>query len=74
MLVNYHTGAAAGRTASACPWPATIARLLNSDAAIYGGSNMGNDGGVHTEAVPSHGYEQSITPTVPPLGFLLLKP
>jgi 1,4-alpha-glucan branching enzyme len=47
--------------------------LLNSDAALYGGSNMGNSGGVHTEPTPSHGYEQSMTVTIPPLGFLLLK-
>jgi 1,4-alpha-glucan branching enzyme len=46
---------------------------LNSDAAIYGGSNMGNGGGVHTEPVPDHGYAQSISLTVPPLGFVLLK-
>jgi 1,4-alpha-glucan branching enzyme len=47
--------------------------LLNSDAALYGGSNMGNSGGVQTEPLPSHGYEHSMTVTVPPLGFLLLK-
>jgi 1,4-alpha-glucan branching enzyme len=47
--------------------------LLNSDAAIYGGGNMGNGGGVHTEPLASHGFEQSISVTVPPLGFLLLK-
>ena len=47
--------------------------LLNSDAEIYGGSNMGNDGGVSTEALPAHGFEQSLRLTVPPLGFVLLK-
>ena len=47
--------------------------LLNSDAAIYGGSNMGNGGGVQTEPIPAHGFEQSISLTVPPLGFVLLK-
>jgi 1,4-alpha-glucan branching enzyme len=48
--------------------------LLNSDAEVYGGSDMGNDGHVATEAVPSHGHPQSIRLIVPPLGFLLLKP
>lgn len=48
--------------------------LLNSDSELYGGSNVGNDGAVHTEAVPSHGYPQSLRLTLPPLGFLLLKP
>jgi len=47
--------------------------LLNSDSERYGGSNMGNGGGVHTEAIPAHGFDQSISLTVPPLGFLLLK-
>ena len=43
--------------------------VLNSDAAMYGGSNMGNGGGVHTEPIPAHGFDQSISLTVPPLGF-----
>jgi 1,4-alpha-glucan branching enzyme len=55
------------------PEPGYYRELLNSDAAIYSGSNMGNGGGVHSEPQASHGYEQSITVTVPPLGFLLFK-
>jgi 1,4-alpha-glucan branching enzyme len=47
--------------------------VLNSDAALYGGSNMGNSGGVHSEPIPDHGFEQSISLIVPPLGFVLLK-
>jgi 1,4-alpha-glucan branching enzyme len=47
--------------------------LLNSDAERYGGGNLGNAGGVHTEPWPMHGYEQSICLVVPPLGFVLLK-
>jgi len=47
--------------------------VLNSDAAIYGGSNVGNSGGVNTESIPDHGFTQSISITVPPLGFVLLK-
>jgi len=48
--------------------------ILNSDSEIYGGSNMGNDGMVYTEPVPAHGFPQSLRLTLPPLGFLLLKP
>jgi 1,4-alpha-glucan branching enzyme len=48
--------------------------ILNSDADVYGGSNIGNSGRVIAEAVPSHGHEWSVSLTVPPLGFLLLKP
>ena len=47
--------------------------LLNSDADVYGGSNIGNQGRVIAEQKPSHGYEWSLNLTVPPLGFLLLK-
>ena len=47
--------------------------VLNSDAEIYGGSNMGNGGGVHSDAIPMHGFDQSIALVVPPLGFLMLK-
>jgi 1,4-alpha-glucan branching enzyme len=48
--------------------------LLNSDSAIYGGSNVGNDGIISTEPVPSHGFPQSLRLTLPPLAILLLKP
>ena len=47
--------------------------LLNSDAEAYGGSNVGNQGGIGSEPVAAHGFEQSLALTVPPLGFLLLK-
>jgi 1,4-alpha-glucan branching enzyme len=47
--------------------------VLNSDAAIYGGSNLGNAGMVETEPVPSHGHPHSLLPLLPPLGILVLK-
>jgi len=49
------------------------AEILNSDAALYGGGNVGNGGGVPTEPVAAHGFDQSLRLTVPPLGCLLLK-
>ena len=48
--------------------------ILNSDAEAYGGSNMGNQGSVAADAMPAHGHAFSLSLTVPPLGFLLLKP
>jgi len=56
------------------PAAGTYCELLNSDAEVYGGSNMGNAGRVEAEAIPSHGHPYSIRLVVPPLGFLLLKP
>jgi 1,4-alpha-glucan branching enzyme len=47
--------------------------VLNSDAALYGGSDVGNGGFVESEPVNAHGHDQSVSLTVPPLGFLLLK-
>jgi 1,4-alpha-glucan branching enzyme len=47
--------------------------LLNSDSFVYGGSNVGNAGGVHSEGIAAHGYEQSVKVVLPPLGMLLLK-
>ena len=49
------------------------AERLNSDAAAYGGSNVGNQGGVASEAIAAHGFDQSVSLTIPPLGCLLLK-
>jgi 1,4-alpha-glucan branching enzyme len=39
---------------------------LNSDATFYGGSGMGNFGGVRTAPVGAHGRFQSLTLTLPP--------
>ena len=47
--------------------------LLNSDAREYGGSGMGNLGGIHAEAVPAHGRPFSLKLTLPPLAALFLK-
>jgi 1,4-alpha-glucan branching enzyme len=47
------------------------AERFNSDALLYGGSGMGNLGGVHAEAVPSHNRPWSIAVTLPPLAALI---
>jgi len=47
--------------------------VLNSDAAIYGGSGQGNLGGKEAVNVPFHGRPYSLALTVPPLGILFLK-
>ena len=46
---------------------------LNSDAAEYGGSNMGNLGGVEAVPVPLHGRPFSLTITLPPLSISFFK-
>jgi 1,4-alpha-glucan branching enzyme len=49
------------------------AELLNTDAAVYGGSNLGNDGGVWAQAEPTHAQPYSLVLTLPPLAALILK-
>ncbi|MCA1825411.1 MAG: 1,4-alpha-glucan branching protein GlgB [Myxococcales bacterium] len=48
--------------------------MFNSDAAIYGGSGVGNYGTVHAQPIASHGRPQSLELKLPPLGALFLKP
>jgi 1,4-alpha-glucan branching enzyme len=47
---------------------------LNSDAAVYGGANLGNGGKVSAEARPAHGQPFSVSLMLPPLAILVLKP
>ena len=47
--------------------------VLNSDAAQYGGSNMGNLGGLEAAPIALHGRPYSLTLTLPPLSVLFLK-
>jgi 1,4-alpha-glucan branching enzyme len=47
--------------------------LLNSDAAAYGGSNLGNDGGRETEGQPADGLEQSLVIELPPLALVIFR-
>ena len=47
---------------------------LNSDASVYGGSGMGNGGGVRAEAIACHGEAWSVSLVLPPLAVLFLEP
>jgi 1,4-alpha-glucan branching enzyme len=47
--------------------------ILNTDAGVYGGSNMGNGSVVWSEDAPSHGHPASLALTLPPLSTILLK-
>lgn len=48
--------------------------LLNSDASVYGGSGLGNSGGVIAEKIPMHDHPFSLNLTLPPLAAVLLRP
>jgi 1,4-alpha-glucan branching enzyme len=53
-----------------CRW----IELLNSDSSFYGGSGVGNLGGVEAEPVPWHDQPFSALLTLPPLGAVWLVP
>ncbi|CAN5362558.1 1,4-alpha-glucan branching protein GlgB [soil metagenome] len=55
------------------PYPGYWREILNTDAACYGGGNVGNNGGVHAEFHACHGQPYSVVLTLPPMGALYLK-
>ncbi|HEY1188453.1 MAG TPA: 1,4-alpha-glucan branching protein GlgB [Gemmata sp.] len=55
------------------PGPGAWAEVLNTDAEAYGGSNVGNAGGVYAEFAPMHGQKYSVALNLPPLGAVFFK-
>ncbi len=56
------------------PKPGFYREILNSDAACFGGSNLGNRGGLPSDPLPWQGQPHSILVTVPPLAVVYFKP
>ena len=56
------------------PEPGFYREILNSDSSSYGGRDAGNAGGRWAEPIPWQGRSYSLSLTLPPLGFLVLKP
>ncbi len=54
------------------PWGGFWREMLNTDAHEYGGSGMGNGGGVTAEESPVHGRPFSLSMTLPPLAAVFL--
>ncbi|HLI58883.1 MAG TPA: 1,4-alpha-glucan branching protein GlgB [Solirubrobacteraceae bacterium] len=54
----------------AVPWR----EVLNTDSSYYGGSDVGNLGGVAPEPIPWHGQQVSAELTLPPLAGIWLAP
>lgn len=55
------------------PRPGYWQEILNSDARCYGGSGVGNLGGIEAAPVAAHGRFQSLSVHVPPLAALFFK-
>jgi 1,4-alpha-glucan branching enzyme len=47
--------------------------VFNSDASVYGGSNLGNGGACVTEDIVAHGHATSLNLVLPPLATILLR-
>ena len=47
--------------------------VLNSDASLYGGSGLGNLGGVDASPISAHGRPYSLIVTIPPLSTVIFK-
>ncbi len=56
------------------PIPGSYQELINSDKPVYWGSGIAFDGEYHTMDIPSHGHQQSLVMTLPPLSTVILKP
>jgi len=53
--------------------PGRWREVANTDSRFYGGSDLGNDGAVHTVEQPSHGLSHSVELTLPPLATVILR-
>jgi 1,4-alpha-glucan branching enzyme len=56
------------------PRPCRWREALNTDSTYYGGSDVGNLGGVEPEPIPWHGQSSSAELTLPPLAAIWLIP
>jgi 1,4-alpha-glucan branching enzyme len=54
------------------PYGGWYRERINTDAADYGGSGVGNAGGVEAEPYPMHGHPYSLCLNLPPLAVLIL--
>ena len=55
------------------PVPGEYSERLNSDSTAYGGSGVGNLGGVTADAIISHGRSCSLSMTLPPLATMIFQ-
>ncbi|HZW09869.1 MAG TPA: 1,4-alpha-glucan branching protein GlgB [Phycisphaerales bacterium] len=55
------------------PYPGAWVEVLNTDAPEFGGSGVGNPGGVKSRPLVRHGQPHLLRLRVPPLGALVLK-
>ena len=72
VVLNY-TAAVRSNYRVGVPVAGYYSEELNSDSQVYGGSGVGNQGGLYSTAEPSHGREHSLSMTVPPLAAVFFR-
>jgi 1,4-alpha-glucan branching enzyme len=55
------------------PSPGYYRERINTDAAVYGGSDIGNSGGITADDIASHGRPCSLALTLPPLATVIFE-
>jgi 1,4-alpha-glucan branching enzyme len=55
------------------PGPGIWTEVLNTDAGLYGGGNVGNGGRLHAEFESCHGRPYSLSVTLPPLAAVFFR-
>jgi len=55
------------------PAPGIYEEVFNTDAECFGGGNVRNEGGMHSQPVESHGRPNSILLTLPPLAVVAFR-
>ncbi|HSC89941.1 MAG TPA: 1,4-alpha-glucan branching protein GlgB [Polyangiaceae bacterium] len=56
------------------PQAGRYVELLSSDRVEFGGSGYPTSRELHTDAIPAHGFDQSLVLSLPPLAALVLRP
>ncbi|GAB4111828.1 MAG: 1,4-alpha-glucan branching protein GlgB [Sandaracinaceae bacterium] len=72
LVVLHFTPVVRGHYSVGVPLPGRWTEVLNSDADVYGGSGVGNLGGLDAVAEPWDGFDQKLELTLPPLAALVL--
>jgi 1,4-alpha-glucan branching enzyme len=56
------------------PEPGTYLKILDTDAAAYGGSGYAPAARIEADAQPTHGYPYRLRLALPPLAAVILQP
>ena len=55
------------------PWDGVYEEVFSSDQAEFGGTGITNGDSISSHPIPMHGYEQSVSLTLPPMSVFYLK-